>query len=93
MLYVQAGAQNENELKRFAALITVLGADRNLLHDQIGEEHEENAGDEPEEEIPVCPALRAPASLLHLAAAHHDCLLQALCFFSVTADFCYPILL
>jgi hypothetical protein len=43
--------------------IAVVGAYPKLVPDEIREEHEENAGDEPEEEIPLWPALGAPPGL------------------------------
>jgi hypothetical protein len=49
-------------------MFTVVGAYPKLRREEIGEEHEENAGDEPEEEIPLRPA---PPGL-QLVAAHHD---------------------
>jgi hypothetical protein len=54
-------------------MFTVVGAYPKLLREEMAEEHEENAGDEPEEEMemPLRPVLRAPPGR-HLIAAHHD---------------------
>jgi hypothetical protein len=58
--------------------IAVVGAYPKLVPDEIREEHEENAGDEPEEEIPLWPALGL-LPVFHLAAAHLNYPQLALC--------------
>jgi hypothetical protein len=54
--------------------ITVAGADRKLLRDdEIGEKHEQNAGDRSaDDEVPLPPALQAPSVMI-------ECMSNDLC--------------
>ena len=50
--------------------VTMRGADREMLGDEVDEEHEQTAGDEAGVEVPLRRALLALPGL-HLAAAAH----------------------
>ena len=57
--------------------VTMRGADREMLGDEVDEEHEQTAGDEAGVEVPLRRALLALPGL-HLAAAHGNFLLPPL---------------
>ena len=72
--------------------VTMRGADREMLGDEVDEEHEQTAGDEAGVEVPLRRALLALPGL-HLAAAHGNFLLPPLrsalcsCWFCLLACF------
>ena len=52
-------------------MITMGGADREMLSDEVGEEHEETGDDEAGVDVPLRRALLA-LPRLHLTAAHRN---------------------